>query len=355
MQFFNLLAGTLFVFASQAYAQCGSGTPAVLVESSGSTYTAMAGSEQIYSGTSYHAAIQTALDSLSAGERLSVLASGSIGTEILAIPSGAVFEVCGAMDVAFRSGRGSIESIDTTDVQIPYLTMTGSPYFGLRFSGTKNLHLGDITMDLSDGLAIRFDRDAARNENVSMDSIKVTGAGSHAVEVWNIDGLEIGEVIATDVGECGLLIQASRDVNVGYVEGVNAGTGTGYATLRFANQNGMDENGGYETNIFVDKVYSRGGGRGVFCVSESGGTEIGSVDLAENGGNAVLIENCYNFAIVGGTVNGGGEVRMAAREEFANSRDVAVTLKVDGTSVREQPCGENTTWVLTGDGSRDIC
>lgn len=259
------------------------------------------------------------------------------------------------MDVAFRSGRGAIESIDTTDVQIPYLIMTGSPYFGLRFSGTKNLSLGNVTMNLSDGIGIRFDRDAARNTNVAMDSISVTGAGSHAVEVFNIDGLTIGEVIATDVGECGLLIQASTDVKVGYVEGINAGAGTGYATLRFANQNGMTANGGYETNVFVDRVYSRGGGRGMFCVSESGGTEIGEVDLADNGSNAVLIENCYNFAILGGTVNGGGEVRMAARDEFENSRDVAVTLKVDGTTVREQPCGENTTWVLTGDGARNIC
>jgi hypothetical protein len=49
--------------------------------------------------------------------------------------------------------------------------------------------------------------------------------------------------------------------------------------------------------------------------------EIGSIDLASNGNNAILIENCYNVNIKGGTVNGGGEVRLSARTEFANSKD----------------------------------
>ncbi|KAI7287976.1 hypothetical protein KC345_g92 [Hortaea werneckii] len=64
--------------------------------------------------------------------------------------------------------------------------------------------------------------------------------------------------------------------------------------------------GSYDTNVYIDRVVSRGGGRGVFCVSQSGAAEIASVDLADNGNNAVLIENCYNVAILDGTVDGGG-------------------------------------------------
>jgi hypothetical protein len=55
--------------------------------------------------------------------------------------------------------------------------MTGNPYFGLRFSGANNLVLGKITMNLSGGLGIRFDRDRAAQSNVKMDDIRVTGAG----------------------------------------------------------------------------------------------------------------------------------------------------------------------------------
>lgn len=53
-------------------------------------------------------------------------------------------------------------------------------------------------------------------------------------------------------------------------------------------------------------MIARGGGRGVFCVSESGGAVIDRVDLAQTGNNAILIENCHNVNIAaqGGTVTG---------------------------------------------------
>ncbi|KAH6670273.1 parallel beta-helix repeat protein [Plectosphaerella plurivora] len=351
---FSLLTAVL-ALVSLVAAQCGSGTPHARVTGSGSSFTATRGSTNVYTGSDYRAAIQAAIDSISSGQRVSVIASGSIGASTLTIQSGKIFEGCGTINVALRSGRGAIESIGTTGVQIPYLTMTGNPYFGLRFSGTRDLVLGQITMNLSGGLGIRFDRDAARNTNTRMGTINVTGAGSHAVEVWNIDGLNINQVIARNVGESGLLVQASTNVQVGLVDGNNVGAGTGYGTLRFANNNGQLSNGQYTTNVNVDRVISRGGGRGVFCVSQSGGATIGSVDLASNGNNAILIENCYNLTIRGGTVNGGGEVRLAARSEFPNNRDISITLTVNNTPVRESPCGTNITWRLSGNGARNIC
>ncbi|TDZ39512.1 hypothetical protein CTRI78_v010560 [Colletotrichum trifolii] len=351
---FSVLTAVL-ALASSAAAQCGSGSPHARVTGSGTSFTATKGSTDVYTGNSYLAAIQAALDSVSSGQRVAVIASGSIGANTITIDSGKIFEGCGTIDVASRSNRGAIESTDTTGVQIPYLNMTGNPYFGLRFSGTKDLTLGAITMNLSGGLGIRFDRDRAANSNVKMGVVRVTGAGSHAVETWNIDGLAIDQVIARNVGEAGLLIQKTTNAKVGLVDGDNVGASTGYGTLRFANNNGQLADGGYATNIYIDKVVSRGGGRGVFCVSQSGAAEIKTVDLADNGNNAVLIENCYNLSILGGTVSGGGEVRLAARSEFPNNKDISITLKVDGTAVRESPCGENITWKLSGNGARNVC
>lgn len=339
---------------SAAQAQCGAGTPDAKVEGSGSSFRATRGSSQVYSGSDYRAAIQAALDSISPGQRASVLASGSIGASTITISSGKTFEGCGTINVGNKSGRGAIESTDTTDVKIPYLTMTGNPYFGLRFSGTRNLALGKISMNLSGGLGIRFDRDKAPNYNVSMDVINVTGAGSHAVETWNIDGLTINQVIAKNVGESGLLLQKTTNARVGLIDGNNVGAGTGYATLRFANNNG-EINGGYKTNINIQKVVSRGGGRGIFCVSRSGAVTIENIDLASNGNNAILIENCYNVNIRSGTVNGGGEVRLSARSEFPNNKDIWLTLTVNNNSVRESPCGENTNFSIAGNAKKQIC
>ncbi|KAH7305772.1 hypothetical protein B0I35DRAFT_381156 [Stachybotrys elegans] len=338
-----------------ANAQCGAGSPDATVSGEGS-YTATVGAETVYTGTDYLAAITTALDAITSGQRLSVLASGSIGDGTVSITSGKTFEVCGVMDVGFRTGRGAVEVTDSSDVSIPYLTMTGAPYFGFRFFGVNNLSLGDITLNLSGGLGIRFERDEAPNTNVNMGTITVTGAGSHAVETWNIDGLTIGSVIARDVGECGLLIQETTNAQVGLVDGDNVAAGNGYATLRFANNNGQLPDGSYTTtNIFVDRVISRGGGRGIFCVSMSGAAEIGNIDLADNGNNAILIENCYNLAIRGGVINGGGEVRVSARSEFPNTSGIFVELEVNDNTVRESPCAENIHWGITGNAAIQVC
>ncbi|OTB01761.1 hypothetical protein M426DRAFT_63437 [Hypoxylon sp. CI-4A] len=351
----SVLTAALVLIGIACAAECGTGSPDATVTGSGNSFTAKKGSSSVYSGSDYRAAIQAALDSISSGQRVAVIASGSIGANTITISSGKIFEGCGTIDTGNRAGHGAIESLDTSDVSIPYLSMTGNPYFGLRFYGTKNLSLGQITMNLSGGLGIRFERDNAANSNVKMDTIKVTGAGSHAVETWNIDGLEINQVIARDVGECGLLLQKTTNAHVGLVDGDNVAAGTGYATFRMANNNGQKSNGNYDTNVYVDKVVSRGGGRGIFCVSQSGAAEITEIDLANNGNNAILIENCYNVAIRGGKVNGGGEVRISARDEFPNTRDISITLTVDGTTVRESPCGDNTSWTIDGTASKSIC
>jgi hypothetical protein len=150
------------------------------------------------------------------------------------------------------------------------------------------------------------------------------------------------------------LLQNTKNARVGLVDGNNVATGTGYATLRFANNNG-EINGGYNTNVYIQKVVSRGGGRGIFCVSRSGAVTIDNIDLANNGNNAILIENCYNVNIKSGTVNGGGEVRLSARSEFPNNRDITLTLTVNNNSVRESPCGENTTFNIAGNARKQIC
>lgn len=352
LNMFKLL--TLLGLAAAATAQCGSGSPDGTVNGEEGAYTASVAGSEVYSGSNYFEAISSALSGLSSGQRLSVIASGSLGTNVVDIPSGLTFEGCGTIDVQANSGRGNIRSLNTEGVSIPYLSLTGSPYFGMHFYGVSGLSLGQITMNLSGGLGIRFERDEAANSDVSMDVIDITGAGSHAVETWNIDGLTINQVIARDVGECGLLLQATTNAQVGTVDGDNVAAGTGYATFRMANANGQ-LNGGYETNVFVDSVVARGGGRGVFCVSESGGAEISSVDISNTENNAILIENCYGVSILGGSVDGGGNVRVSARDEFAITSDVSISLEANGVSVVERPCGENISWDITGDATLDVC
>lgn len=172
---FSLLAASATLgLVSSALAQCGAGSPDATVDGSDGSYTATAGGSVVYSGSDYLSAIQTAIDSISSGQRVAVIASGSIGENSISIDSGKTFEGCGTIDVGYRAGHGAIESLGTSDVSIPYLSMTGDPYFGLWFYGNSGLNLGEIDMQLSGGLGIRFERDEAGSTDVTMGTITVS-------------------------------------------------------------------------------------------------------------------------------------------------------------------------------------
>jgi len=344
-----LSGAAAFLTTSTASAQaCGGGGTNALVTQSGGTYTAANGGSTVYSGGSYGDAVRAAIGSLTSGrnsqERVVVDASGSIGASVIGLPSHTSLEVCGTMDVGNASGRGAIEALNATNVSVPFLTMTGSPYFGMRFYGMNGLHLGQITLNLNGGLGIRFERDFPGSTNVRMDDVFVSGTGNHGVETWNVDGLTIGTITARDVDFAGLLLNNTRNAEIGTVDGENVATGTGYAVFRTANRNGRIGNS-YPTNIHVGEVIARGGGRGIFCVSESGGLVIDRVDIANTGNNAMLIENCYNVTVAaqGGSVTGPGSIRIAARSEFPNTSDVTLSnMTVTNSAITESPCAVDT-------------
>ncbi|MFF0363497.1 hypothetical protein [Streptomyces fungicidicus] len=337
-------------------AACGDGSYQAEAVLNGSTWTARRGSSTVYTGTDMRAAVQAAISSLSAGrtskERVVVRGSGSVSAgSRISLPSYTALDVCGTINVT-GSGSGDqapVYSRGTRDIEVQHLNVTGAPLYGIFLRNVQNVVLGQIDMRLSAGLGVRIDNRGDTSQwtrNVRIDDVYVSGASSHAVETYGVDGLTVGTVTARNVGESGLLLNQTINATVSKVDAENAGTGTGYAAFRMANRNGRIGSS-YSTNIRVGEIVARGGGRGVFCVSESGGATIDRITLSNTGNNAILIENCYNvnLAAQSGTVTGGGEIRLAARTEFANNRDITVqNLTVTNSSIRESPCGENTTF-----------
>ncbi|MFF5344500.1 hypothetical protein ACFY4H_27995 [Streptomyces althioticus] len=337
-------------------AACGDGTYHAEAVRNGSTWTARRGSSTVYTGTDMRAAVQAAIGALTANrtskERVVVRGSGSVSAgSRISLPSYTVLDVCGTIDV---TGTGSgdqapVYSRGTRDIEVQHLNVTGAPLYGIFLRNVQNVVLGQIDMRLTRGLGVRIDNRGDTSQwtrNVRIDDVYVSGASSHAVETYGVDGLTVGTVTARNVGESGLLLNQTINATVTKVDAENAGTGTGYAAFRMANRNGRIGSS-YATNIRVGEVIARGGGRGVFCVSESGGATIDRITLSNTGNNAILIENCYNvdLAAQSGTVTGGGEIRLAARSEFANNRDITVqNLTVTNSAIRESPCGENTTF-----------
>ncbi|XXT15698.1 hypothetical protein WME94_36175 [Sorangium sp. So ce429] len=329
-----------------------------VVTKSGSSWAAQNGTRNVYSGGDMRAAVQAALDSLSSGRttKESVLVQGS-GTMTagsrLSVPSYTVLNVCGTIDVT-GGGSGDMAPIyarGRTDIEIPNVTISGTPLYAMFFRDVENLRLGHVELRVSSGLGIRIDNHGRSNRadkvtNIDIDHVYAEGTSSHAVETYGVDDLRIGTVIARDTGECGLLLNDTTNAEIGTVDAVNAGAGTGYAAFRLANRAGR-VGSSYPTNIHVGEVIARGGGRGIFCVSESGGVTIDRIDLADTGSNSILLENCHNVNIAAesGTVTGGGDIRLAARAEFENSSDITIqNLAVTNTDVNENPCATNSTF-----------
>ncbi|XXY46009.1 hypothetical protein WME91_39005 [Sorangium sp. So ce269] len=329
-----------------------------VVTRSGSSWVARNGSRNVYSGGDMRAAVQAALDSLRRGRtsKESVLVQGSgtmAASSRLSVPSYTVLNVCGTIDVT-GSGSGDMAPIyarGRTDIEVPNVTITGTPLYAMFFRDVEDLRLGHVELRVSGGLGIRIDNHgrsdrADKVTNIDIDHVYAEGTSSHAVETYGVDDLRIGTVIARDTGECGLLLNDTTNAEVGTVDAVNAGTGTGYAAFRLANRAGRIGSG-YPTNIHVGQVIARGGGRGIFCVSESGGATIDRIDLSGTGSNSILLENCHNVNIAAesGTVTGGGDIRLAARTQFANSSDITIqNLTITNTAVNESPCATNSTF-----------
>ncbi|HEX6361053.1 hypothetical protein [Actinophytocola sp.] len=337
-------------------ATCGSGTFHAEAYLNGGTWTARRGGSTVYTGSDMRAAVQAAVNSLTPGrtakERVVVWQGGTISAgSRISLPSYTVLDACGTINVT-GSGSGDqapVYSRGTRDVEVQHLYLTGAPLYGIFMRNVNNVILGEIDMRLSGGLGIRVDNrgdTSVRSRNIRIDNVFVSGSGTHGVETYGVDGLTIGTVTARNTRDSGLLLNDTINATVGTVDAENAGAGTGYAAFRVANRNGR-VGSSYPTNIRVGTVRARGGGRGIFCVSESGGMVIDRVDIANTGNNAILIENCYNVTIAGqsGTITGGGEIRLAARTEFPNNADIYVqNLRVTNQTIRESPCGTNTVF-----------
>ncbi|GAA3794703.1 hypothetical protein GCM10022226_12570 [Sphaerisporangium flaviroseum] len=341
------------VKAAAHAAACGSGSFNAEAVLSGGTWTARNGGSTLYTGASMIEAMRRAVGSLSAGrtskQKVIVRGSGSMNAnQSLDLPSYTVLEVCGTINVSgtISANNAVVRAQNVTDVEVPWLNVTGSPYFGVFIRNGTNIILGQMDLRLgSAGLGIRIDNHSNRNvrtRNVRIDNVYASGGNSHGVETYGVDGITIGTVTARNTGQSGLLLNDTINATVGTVDAQGAGTGTGYAAFRMANRNGRIGSA-YPANVRVGSVIARGGGRGVFCVSESGGAVIDRVDIAQTGSNSILIENCYNVTIAAqsGTVNG-SDVRIASRTEFPVSSDVTIqNLTLTNSVITENPCGRN--------------
>lgn len=326
------------------------------VYESGGTFYADNGGSTVYSGGDLIDAIQAAVDSLTSGrtskETVLVEASGQTGShswdgdvKAVDLPSYTTLDVPGTITVN-DSGDDLIVPVraeDVTDIEIPRLNVEGNPRYGMWIKSCSNVSLGDIWMSLptaeSIGLGIRIDDSGSngRTTNVSLDYAYVEECSHHAVETYGVDGLDVGEVRTQNTGGCGLLLNDTSGATIETVDAVNPDPGGGYAGFRVANGAGPD--------ITVQNVTVRGGARGVFGVSGSHGFTVENVDIEETDVHGILIQDCQNASINGGTVRNtyNEGVRIDSRSSDTHSPASNVTIQnlrvVDDRADKQQRYG----------------
>jgi hypothetical protein len=352
------------------------GYDAVAIKS-GSTWTVKHGTSTVYTGTDMPSAMNAAMNSLTAGRtsKQSVLiqGSGDYPANIrYTIPSYTVLNVCGTINVT-GSGSGDYAPIyarDRSNIEVPNLKITGTPAYGVLFKNVPAVKLGSIDVRLSGaGLGVRIDNNAASTliNDFTINSVYGSGTKDNLVETYGLNNVTINSVTGDSIGNCGLLLNMTTNAHVGTVTCNNCGAGTGYAAFRIANNAGKIGSSWPAGNIHVNKVYARGGGRGVFSVSGSGGLTIDTVDIANTGSESILLQNAYNISIaaVSGTVSG-KQIRLSNdttntnNGTYAKSHDVTLNhLSLsNGSSILEDWCDStnrnNHAWNISG-GSVSMC
>ena len=229
-----------------------------------------------------------------------------------------------------------------TNIEIKNLRIIGNPRYGIWLKSCSNISITNVTMQLTDGLGIRIDHSKGSwSTNVYIDNTNISGAGSHAIETYGVDGLTVGTVVSSNTGGCGLLLNLTKNANIGTVNATRANYGGGYAAFRIANSAGP--------NITVGTVIARECGRGFFSLTGSNGCTVNYVDISGCTSQGILIEDSQNIVVNGGVVknNNAEGVRITSRSstEFPPSQYNTVrNLRVyDDRSPRRQTYGIRET------------
>jgi hypothetical protein len=127
------------------------------------------------------------------------------------------------------------------------------------------------------------------------------------VETYGVDGFKAYGIIARNMGECGVLLNKTKNGTIGTVDAYRCSNGGGYAGLRFAN------NCSYVT---ADMLYATECGRGFFVLTGSNNCTLKNARIVNGTGIGVWLENVVNCKVLAGCTNDG--VSVSGSGSYAN-------------------------------------
>lgn len=188
-----------------------------------------------------------------------------------------------------------------TNVTLRNLTIRNTGKFALWIKGCSNLTVENLNLRDTGWGGIRLEK-GTPNWNITFNNINGQRLNGHGIELWDTDGFTINEIRMDHTANCGVLVNNSRNGNIGRVWGTYNDADGGYATLRFANNAGP--------NIYVDEVVSRDSGRGFFTVSGSRGITVRHVNIARARADGIYLQDGSDNWVQGGSSRGSPHCRI---------------------------------------------
>jgi hypothetical protein len=209
------------------------------------------------------------------------------------------------------SGTGVINTYNGFEIH-DMILRGGTDGYGIRSSRASNLKFINVQVYDCPWIGIRVD---SRESNpwdywvygLEVRNCRFENIGSHGLETYSVDGVTIDGIIARNCGECGVLLNQTRNGTIGTVDAYRCAYGTGYAGLRFANSC---------SQITANSLVARECGRGYFVLSGSNNCHLNNARITDGTGIGIWLENVVNCSVKAGCTNDG--VSVSGSGSYAN-------------------------------------
>jgi len=179
-------------------------------------------------------------------------------------------------------------------------------FYVFRFSGCNKAVLSGISIN-GGGIGMRMESSTARDVwnytyyDLTVSNCYYENLSSHGLETYSVDRFSITGIVAKNNGECGVLLNNSRNGSIGTVDAYRCCYKGGYAGLRFANTC---------FNVTTESVISRECGRGLFVTSGSRDIHVKKAMVIDcidtwGTGRGIWLEGTPDCSVESGCCNSG--------------------------------------------------
>ncbi len=287
------------------------------VYESGGTYRWKINNAEAGSSADLATAISNCIWGASGVREVHVLVGGDLASTI-SMQSGLRLYCHGVSFTRSHGGTG-FHHEGGGDIHIYDMSLVSGGGWGIHTSRASNLVFQGINIT-SGGIGIRVDSHPSRPYeagrwvyNLKVLNCRFENLGSHGLETYGIDGFTIDNIVARNLGECGVLINKGYNGTIGTVDAYRCSNGGGYAGLRFANDC---------ANVWVKSLRAVECGRGFFTVTGAKNIVVEEVYIRDCTSHAILLQNSDGVGVNSGSYNGAGLNHYTSVNSWILARDV---------------------------------